>query len=46
MTRFKDVLGNDVADHHIKYRMSDLEDHLDCLFNASDSRKDQWKQVD
>jgi hypothetical protein len=44
--RFKDVLGMDVDEHHIKYKMSNLEDRLDCLFNASVSRKKHWKQVD
>jgi hypothetical protein len=40
------ALGKDIADQHIKYRMLDLEDHLNCLFTASDSRKKQWKRVD
>ena len=31
--RFKDVLGEDVANHHIKYGISDIEDKLDYLFD-------------
>jgi hypothetical protein len=36
----------DVVDQHIKYKMSDSEDRLDCLFNANYSRKKHRKQVD
>jgi hypothetical protein len=32
--RFKDVIGMDVADQHIKYKLSDLEDRLTLYFQA------------
>jgi len=31
--RFKDVLGENVVNHHIKYGISDIEDKLDYLFD-------------
>ncbi|GAU13239.1 hypothetical protein TSUD_246090 [Trifolium subterraneum] len=43
--RFKDVLGENVANQHIKFGMSDLEDRLDCLFSEHELRKKLCKRA-
>ncbi|GAU13240.1 hypothetical protein TSUD_246100 [Trifolium subterraneum] len=45
IVRFKDVVGENVANQHIKFGMSDLEDRLDGLFSERQFLKEPWKRA-